>query len=123
MVASSMTLEFHDPLFPDPDRPALDHEWAALCAANGWIGLTKDKETNRSPLFLETVKATGAMVFVHIGAWTHEEIAQNVVNSRHKLAQFAHRHRRKAFIARLYMPSHHRFQRGGPGKITPIELW
>jgi len=64
-------------------------------------------------------------LFVLIGAWSHERLAQNVVHSIHKLHQFLSKHSRygEPFIARLYMAPEHKFGRGKGGELKQWLLY
>lgn len=111
-----MEVEAHGTHF----RPtAEDHKWLGRLAKSGWVGISKDDRIRYSPLAVETVMRSGSKLFIAIGTYTHEKLAQNILHSRHKLDQFVRKHR-DPFIARLYMAPEHKFDRGKGGEI---KMW
>lgn len=113
-----MHVEPHDTHFPGgaPDDPV----WIKFAARMGWIGLTTDKDMSTfNDVALTTLMLNGGRGFVCIGSHNpFPKIAKNIVNSRYKMNQFVHKHRRKsAWVARLYMASGDQMRRGKGGEI------
>ena len=96
-----------------------DHVWLAEIAKRGWIGISKDEEIMASELYVRTTIENGAHLFICIGTHTHEELAENVIRARHKLAQWSHKHRHVGFIARLYKSPE---PKAGRRKLKPGEI-
>lgn len=49
LVAAGLSVERHDDHF-NPWKIVEDHEWIALCASKGWIGVTSDRRIRGNPL-------------------------------------------------------------------------
>lgn len=116
---AGMTVEPHDTHFPNRSRVD-DPEWLELIAERRWIGLTTDEGIVKlNQVEIEALMRFEAKAFVCIARnRPFPRVAQNIVNSRHKLNQFVHKHRREpAFVAKLYMASGQRFERGYTGKV------
>ena len=85
-----------------------------------WLGRTPhNKNIGKIEREKNMVMRANVRLFVLVGAWGHDKLAQNVVNSIHKLHQFLHKYSRygEPFIARLYMAAEHKVDRGKGGEI------
>ena len=114
-----MLAEAHDTHFPD--YAPKDPEWLRFIAERRWVGLTTDKDMKTlSDAAVHALMLYKAKALVCIGGRNDfPRIARNVVNSRHKMDQFVHKHRRKAaFVARLYMATAGEMERGKGGAIN-----
>ena len=78
-----MQVEPHNVHFPD--TVPQDHEWLGLCGNRGWVGLSKDKKMSWKDIVVRTIMIHRVKVFVCIGKYPHRQIAENLVNSRHRM--------------------------------------
>ena len=115
--AGGMTVQPHDTHFPA--TPPGDPEWLQFVGERRWIGISADKEMSLSDLAMRSLMTYQAKAFICIGAGKHgfRKMAENVVNSQHSMEQFIHKHRRIAFVARLYMAPPEQFKIGRAGPI------
>jgi len=101
LVAAGLHVERHDDHFP-PGRLVQDHEWIALCARHGWIGVTSDKRIKRNPLSQHALVTGGVRLFVSVGTATHAEKGANFIASLPKIYKFLEKHP-PPFIAKVYL--------------------
>lgn len=91
LKAAGETVVCHDDLYAQ-DTP--DTEWLQAEAAKGSLILTKDPSIGHNPLEKAMVKRTGAMVFALTTAnMKGPEMAEALVKARHRMKQFARRHK------------------------------
>jgi hypothetical protein len=110
-----MLVEPHNDHFQD-ENPPDDHEWLRFVANRGWVGLTHDKRIRLTEVSTETLMTAGAKVFVCIGEYPFPQIAENIVNSRHRMDRFV-RKLHEPFIACLYMASDDERRRRIAGEV------
>ena len=85
--AEGMAVEVHDDHLAQ-DAP--DDEWISLAGQSRWVVITKDKHIRHRAAELEAVKAHSARVMViRVKNATAEDIADVLVNGRHRISRFA----------------------------------
>src|SRR4051812_10637896 len=67
----------HDAIFPNPRTR--DEEWLGRVGREGWLGLSHNKDIQRTELELDVAMTEGAGVFFLIGKLTHDQLAANVI--------------------------------------------
>ena len=109
-----MQVEPHNVHFPNtvPD----DHVWLGLCGNKGWVGLSRDKEMGWKDIVVRTIMNQRVKAFVCIGKHPHARIAENLVNSMHRMDRLVRKHR-DPFIARLYMANEDERRRRKAGNV------
>lgn len=114
--AAGFEVERHDDHY-GPNTP--DTEWLAEAGARGWVALTHNKNIRYVTLEKEMVARAGVRLFVLIGAYTHRELADNLVATMPRVVQFLDDHK-PPFIAKIYMASQGDREAGRPGRV---EWW
>lgn len=64
LTAEGLTVVLHDEEFLNT---AADEDWLPVVGKKGWIVVTGDDDTTRSPLFLAQLESSQAFVFVLLG--------------------------------------------------------
>jgi PIN like domain len=64
LAAKGLNVVLHDDEFP---QAAADEDWLAVVGQKGWVIVTGDKATTKSPLFLQQLAESQANVFVLLG--------------------------------------------------------
>lgn len=102
--------------FTKDDTP--DQEWARLCADNGWLALTGDKDIASIPDEIDAVMRHGACLFIlTFGRGTHHPLlAENLIRTASRVLRF-HRHHPAPFIAKVNRPNAKDWEAGKPGSV------
>ncbi len=102
--------------FTKDDTP--DQEWARLCAGNGWLALTGDKDIASIPEEIDAVMIHGACLFIlTFGHGTnHPLLAENLIRTAGRVLRF-HRHNPAPFIAKVNRPNARDWEAGKPGTV------
>lgn len=95
--AAGLRVERHDDHF---GQLTPDSEWIAAVGRRGWVAVTRDARIRYSPLALETLKSSGARLFVIVGRLTADEAAAVFVRQRKRIERLM-RKQRKPFIGRV----------------------
>ncbi len=101
LVAAGLSVERHDDHF-NPWRIVEDHEWIALCASKGWIGVTSDRRIRGNPLVQRAIIGGQARVLINIGKATHAEKGANFVASLDLILAFLDR-TPGAWLSKVYL--------------------
>ncbi len=80
LVAANLSVERHDDHF-DRYKIVEDHEWIALCASKGWIGVTSDRRIRGNALSQRAIISGQGRVLINIGKAKHSEKGANFVAS------------------------------------------
>lgn len=98
-----------------------DPVWLNEAGKNGWYCLSRDRKIRYNPREKEAVLRSGVGLFILVGKATHQELADNFINTVHKVERFIERNKRP-FIAKIY--------RGSPRPHSPsirkpgqVKLW
>jgi PIN like domain len=86
--AEGIPVVLHDECFPDTTE---DHEWLAKLGASGWLLVTGDDDTTRTPLFLHQLAESRAHVFMLRGlnSGSREDKARCIVEAYPKMCALA----------------------------------
>ncbi len=64
LTNAGLRVVLHDEEFP---QTAADEDWLQAVGQKGWVIITGDKATTTSPLFLQRLSRSGALVFILLG--------------------------------------------------------
>jgi len=100
---------------------ARDEEWLTEAGRRNWFCLTHNWRIRYKPNEKDAVMRAGVGLFILAGSATHQELANNLVNTFHNIERFIENHNRP-FIAKIYRPSKKLRSLSGnrPGHV---ELW
>ena len=115
---TGINAEKHSDHFPDDAR---DGEWLTEVGRRNWYCLTHDRRIRYKPNEKDAVMRAGIGLFILVGNATHQELANNLVNTLHKIERFIEKHNRP-FIAKIYRPSK-KFRSLSTRRPGNVELW
>jgi len=94
--AEGIPVVLHDERFSDTTE---DHDWLAKLGESGWLLVTGDDDTTRTPLFLYQLAASRAHVFMLRGlnGGSREDKARCIVNAYPKMCELAESHKPPTF--------------------------
>jgi hypothetical protein len=86
--AAGVPVVLHDECFTDKTE---DHAWLAKLGTSGWLLVSGDDDTTRTPLFLHQLEASRAHVFILLGlnGANREAKARCVVEAYSKMCELA----------------------------------
>ncbi|MCX6936831.1 MAG: hypothetical protein NTU80_02880 [Verrucomicrobia bacterium] len=86
--AAGIPVVLHDERFPDTTE---DHDWLAKLGTSGWLLVTGDDDTTRTPLFLHQLAESRAHVFMLRGlnGGSREDKARCIVDAYPKMCELA----------------------------------
>ncbi len=86
--AAGIPVVLHDECFSDTTE---DHDWLAKLGASGWLLVTGDDDTTRTPLFLHQLVASRAHVFMLRGlnGGSREDKARCIVDAYPTMCELA----------------------------------
>ena len=93
---AGISVVLHDECFPDTTA---DHDWLAKLGTSGWLLVTGDDDTTRTPLFLHQLAASRAHVFMLRGlnGASREDKARCIVEAYPKMCELAASHEPPTF--------------------------
>ena len=90
----------HSDYFPDD---AKDEDWLIQVGQKGWFCLTHDRRIRYKSNEKAAVMRAGVGLFILVGHAPHRELANNFINTLHKVESFIKKNKRP-FIAKIYRP-------------------
>lgn len=96
-----------------------DTAWLKIAGERQWIALSHNTEIRYNRDERDIAMRAGVRLFMLIGNATHEELANNLINTLPKIYNFLNKHE-GPFIARVYRASADEHARGKGGKV---EMW
>ena len=113
LIEAGLRVECHNDHFDDGTP---DSKWLSRWE-EGWIAVTRDKRIRRDDRSIVSIVKSRAKVLTLIGAWPHDELANNLVNSVYVIEREVQK-RLAPFIAKLHMASPEKRRRGKGGKVV-----
>lgn len=92
LTAQGLRVVLHDDEFP---QAAADEDWLVAVGQKGWVIITGDNATTKSPLFLQRLAKSQAYVFVLLGlnGQTAEGKARCILDQYHRIATVVSAHK------------------------------
>ena len=97
---AGVNVKKHSDHFPDDVK---DSDWLTQVGQKGWFCLTHDKRIRYKSNEKDAVMRAGVGLFILVGHAPHRELANNFINTLHKVESFIKKHERP-FIAKIYRP-------------------
>jgi len=107
-------VEVHDDHFSQTTE---DIEWFKVVGDKGWIVLSRNYKQGNVTVELDTWMTSKIRGFYIVGKNPFPILAENIVNSRHKITAFLNKHH-TPFMAKLYMPPENKLNKTGE-----IKMW
>lgn len=111
---SGFNVEIHDDHFSQDTE---DIDWFRSVGRNGWIVISRNHKQKRVDIEREVWMTSGIRGFYIIGQWPFPDLAQNLVNNKHRLVKFLNKHT-DPFMAKVYMPT-----KSASSKPGEIKMW